>query len=110
MLCLRGADTELPLVAAATVAPLLGQRRGDGYDMVRPPTRLVIAVDQDQDWNTPAKIERKRSAIIAAIRRVVSAQGASLSDDDLDTFVIVKPWPAKCSSSRTSTTTNSPRR
>jgi len=96
VLCMRGADTELPLVAAATVAPLLGQRRGDSYDMIRPPTRLVIAVDQDQGWDSPAKVERKRANILNAIRKVIAAQGATVSDEDLETFVIVKQWPGKC--------------
>jgi hypothetical protein len=93
---MRGADSELPLVAAATVAPVLGQRRGDRYDMIRPPTRLVIAVDEDQGWNSPAKVERKRDNILNAIRKVIAAQGATVSDDDLQTFVIVKQWPGKC--------------
>jgi hypothetical protein len=96
VLCMRGADTELPLVAAATVVPLLGQRRGDSYDMIRPPTRLVVAVDQDQGWDTPAKVERKRANILNAIRKVIAAQGATVSDEDLETFVIVKQWPGKC--------------
>jgi hypothetical protein len=96
VLCMRGADSELPLVAAATVAPLLGQRRGDSYDMIRPPTRLVIAVDQDQGWDSPEKIDRKRAQILRAIRKVIAAQGATVSDEDLETFVIVKQWPGKC--------------
>src|SRR5262249_46789978 len=96
VLCMRGADTELPLVAAATVAPLLGQRRGDSYDMIRPPTRLVIAVAQDQRWDSPAKVERKRVNILNAIRKVIAAQGATVSDEDLETSVIVKQWPGKC--------------
>jgi hypothetical protein len=96
VLCMRGADAELPLVAAATVAPLLGQRRGDSYDMIRPPTRLVIAVDQDQGWDSPAKVERKRANILNAIRKVIAAQGATVSDEDLETFLIVKQWPGKC--------------
>jgi hypothetical protein len=36
ILCLRGADKQLALVAAATVAPLLGERHADGWDMIRP--------------------------------------------------------------------------
>jgi hypothetical protein len=96
VLCMRGADRELPLLAAATVAPLLGQRHGETYDMIRPPTRLVIAVDQDQGWDTPAKINRKRANILTAIRKVIAAQGAKVSDEDLETFVIVKQWSARC--------------
>lgn len=96
VLCMRGADKELPLVAAATVAPLLGPRHGETYAMIRPPTRLVIAVDQDQGWDTTDKIDRKRLNILTAIREVIEAQGATVSDEDLGEFVIVKQWTARC--------------
>jgi hypothetical protein len=96
ILCMRGADKQLPLVAAVSVAPLLGQRRGDDYDMIRPPTRLMIAVDQDRNWDTDEKVARQRRNIIAEIEKVVAAQGATLSTEDLETLVVVHRWPGKC--------------
>jgi hypothetical protein len=96
ILCMRGADRDLALVAAAAAAPLLGQRRGDGYDMIRPPTRLVIAVDQDRKWDSEEKVTRERRKIIAEMERVVAAQGAQLSADDLETLIVVHRWPGKC--------------
>lgn len=96
VLCMRGADKQLALVAAATVAPLLGERHSDGYDMIRPPTRLVIAVDKDHRWDTDEKVANERRRIISEIEKVVAAQGASLSAEDLDTLVIVHRWPGRC--------------
>lgn len=96
ILCMRGADKQLPLVAAVSVAPLLGARRADWYDMIRPPTRLVIAVDEDRNWDTDAKVEKQRRNIIHEIKKVVAAQGATLSAEDLETLVVVHRWPGKC--------------
>jgi hypothetical protein len=97
LLCMRGADKQLPLVAAVAVAPLLGERRGDTYDMIRPPTRLMITVDRDHNWDTEAKVARQRRNIIAEINAVVAAQGgASLSADDLETLAVVRQWRGKC--------------
>lgn len=96
ILCMRGADKDLSLVAAVSVAPLLGERRGDSYDMIRPPTRLMIAVDPDDKWNTDAKVETQRRKIIREIEKVVAAQGASLAAEDLETLVEVRTWPHRC--------------
>jgi len=96
ILCIRGADKQLPLVAAATVAPLLGERRAEGYEMIRPPTRLVIAVDRDHRWNTDARVARERRKIFDEIKKVIAAQGGRVSPGDLDTLVEVHRWPARC--------------
>jgi hypothetical protein len=96
ILCMRGADKQLALVAAVTVAPLLGERRDDTYDMIRPPTRLVITVDHDKQWATDAKVSTQRSLIIQEIEKVVAAQGAALSAEDLDMLVVVHRWPGRC--------------
>ncbi len=90
ILCMRGADKDLSLVAAAMVAPVLGQRHCDTYDMIRPPTRLMIAVDQDRGWDSPENVARKRNNILTAIRKVIAAQGAVVSAEDLETVRV--PW------------------
>ena len=86
----------LPLVAALAIAPLLGERRHDGYDMVRPPTRLLLVVDPDAHWSTDAKVETQRRKIMTEIQKVVAVQGDPLSVDDLDSLVVVRRWPASC--------------
>lgn len=98
VLCMRGAakHKQLPLVAAATAAPIVGQRRRDSYDMIRPPTRLLIAIDRDQPWDTPEKIQQRRKLILDEIRKVLAAQGAIVRDEDLEELVLVRQWHAKC--------------
>jgi hypothetical protein len=96
ILCMRGADKDLSLVAAVSVAPLLGGRRGDSYDMIRPPTRLMIAVDPDDNWNTDTKVAKQRRNIIREIEKVVTAQGASVDAEDLETLVEVRVWRDRC--------------
>jgi hypothetical protein len=96
ILCIRGSDKQLSLVAAVSVAPLLGERRHDGYDMVRPPTRLMIVADRDAHWSTEAKVTTQRRKILAEIRKVVAAQGATLSEADLESLVVVHRWPGRC--------------
>jgi hypothetical protein len=96
ILCIRGADKQLALVAAATIAPLVGQRHDDGYDLIRPPTRLLIAVDHDPKWASDEQVARQRRNIIDEVKKVVVAQGAALSDDDLETLVHVRQWPGRC--------------
>lgn len=96
ILCMRGADNELALVAAATAAPLLGARIGDTYDLIRPPTRLLVAVDQDLNWDTASKVEKRRATMVNAIRKVLAAQGVPAHVDDLNELVHVRTWPARC--------------
>lgn len=96
ILCMRGGDRDLTLVAAATVAPILGERRSDGYDMIRPPTRLVIAVDRDAGWDTDAKVASRRNLILREVQKVVEAQGAEPSPEDLASLVEIERWPARC--------------
>lgn len=98
VLCMRGAakHKQLPLVAAATAAPIVGQRRRDSYEMIRPPTRLLIVIDRDQPWDTPQKVQQRRTLILDEIRKVVAAQGAVVRDEDLEELVLVRQWHAKC--------------
>jgi hypothetical protein len=96
ILTMPGAGRDLTLLAAATIAPIVGERHDDVYEMVRPPTRLLIAVDPDEGWQTAEDVARQRRRIIAEVEKVVSAQGAALSPEDVDSLVVVHRWPASC--------------
>lgn len=96
VICMRGSDRNLALVAAATVAPILGERRDESYDLVRPPTRLVIAVDRGARWSTDAEVEAQRRKILDEIEKVVVAQGAAVKRASLDDFVHVRQWQSTC--------------
>lgn len=96
ILCMRGADAKLALVAAATIAPLVGERRHDGYDLIRPPTRLLIAVDHDRKWATEEKVAKQRENIIDEVKKVLAAQGVALSPENLELLVLVRQWSGRC--------------
>lgn len=96
LLCMRGANKDLTLVAAVTAAPILGQRHGDAYEMIRPPTHLVVAVDQDQGWDAPEKVAMERDKIVDAITKVITAQGGDIPRSELDGLVVIRTWDAKC--------------
>ena len=96
VVCMRSADRQLPLLAAATAAPILGERRGDAFDMIRPPTRLVIAIDPDDLWDTDRKIAKQKRLIVEEIAKVTRAQGAIIDADELDRFVEVYTWDERC--------------
>lgn len=92
VVCMRSADRQLALLAAATVAPILGDRREGSFEMIRPPTHLVIAVDPDDRWDTDAKIKRQKQLVIDEIVKVVAAQSAALDPDVLDQLVEIHTW------------------
>jgi hypothetical protein len=56
ILCMRTDSRDLTMTVALNVAPILGQRLGDGYAMVRPPTAIIVASDPGQRWSTPQKV------------------------------------------------------
>jgi hypothetical protein len=97
IMCLRGANKDLALLAAASIAPLLGQRRNDDtFDLIRPPTRLLIALDQDEPWDTEAQVAKQLRKITSEVQKVVKAQGGLLAPEELDYLVQIRQWPARC--------------
>ena len=92
VLVLGGVTHDLTKLAAFAAAPLLGDRSGDDWEMIRPPTRLVIAVDPDQGFRTEDQVRRQRRIILDEIAAVVRAQGADPDRDDLASLVQIRTW------------------
>jgi hypothetical protein len=93
---LGGVNRNLTLFSAFTVAPLVGQRHGADYDLIRPLTRLVLAVDPDKGYATAEQVASRRREILAAIREVVATQNATVHEADLEELVHIDTWPAPC--------------
>ena len=93
---MNGVDKKLHLLATASVAPLLGQRRSDGYELVRPPCHLIVAVDPEGQYRTEKQTERMRKALVATISEVVRAQGPDADLQRLDSFVQIRRWSEHC--------------
>lgn len=88
----RGVDKNLQLLAAATVAPIVGERHQDVYDLLRPPCYLLAVVDAEGKYQTPPQVERERGRIVNAIVEVVRAQRDDADLDHLDSLVEIRAW------------------
>ena len=99
LLKLGGADRDLEKVAALAAAPLVGGEIGgpDGWWLIKPPTRLLIAVDPEGQFATPAKVARTRGKIIREIQAVLQAQGVTNArTSEIDELVTIRTWSQRC--------------
>jgi hypothetical protein len=99
VLKLGGVDRDLEKVAALAAAPLVGTRSHDGryWNLIKPPTRLLVAVDPEGKYfGSPQRIEKTRKAILDEIRAVLAAQGAEGADADLEETIEIHTWSASC--------------
>jgi hypothetical protein len=80
LLMLGGVDKNPVMVAAFAAAPLVGERAPSAQPawlMIKPPTRLLIAVDPEGTLFAPDKIEQTRRKMLDEIRAVLRAQGVA---------------------------------
>jgi hypothetical protein len=96
VISMGGIHKDLNLIAAFAATPFVGEKLGDSYLLTRPPTHLMITVDPDEGFRTPDDVVKKRSAILGIIRHVLTAQGVSVLDDDLNQLVQIKTWKKSC--------------
>jgi hypothetical protein len=100
ILKLGGVDVGLQKVAAVTAAPLVGGAIGgpEGRFLIKPPTRLLVAVDPEgRQFGDPGKVARTRSKIIREIKDVLRAQGVTDADpNEIDELVKIRTWSASC--------------
>lgn len=95
LVCARGSH-KLTLLAAAVAGPLIGERRGDAYELIRTPTQLVISTDPDKGWETQEQIAKQRRELMRNLRLVAESQGASVDPMDLEHLVHIHVWSAGC--------------
>ena len=93
---LGGVNRNLTLFSAFAVAPLVGARHGNEYDLVRPFTRLLLAVDPDSGYASNEEVEQRRREILNAIEEVVSTQNVRLDPNDIEEMVHIDTWDAPC--------------
>ncbi|MGW3959124.1 hypothetical protein ACWED2_04830 [Amycolatopsis sp. NPDC005003] len=96
LLRLDGVDRDLQKVAALAAAPLIGGQRLQGsWDLLKPPTCLMVAVDPEGKWS-PDRAAKTREDIVDEIRSVLRAQGAKTTEEELGLLVEVRTWSASC--------------
>jgi hypothetical protein len=99
LLKLGSVDRDLEKVAALAAAPLVGGEIGEpgGWWLIKPPTRLLVAVDPEGQFGTPAKVARTRDKIIQEIEAVLRAQGVTNPKaSEIDELVAIRTWSASC--------------
>jgi hypothetical protein len=98
LLKLGTVSRDLTKVAAVTAAPLVSQKVLENeWSLIKPYTRLLIAVDPDEPLNTPANVERERIKILNEIKDVLKAQGVERpKPEELKQLVEIRTWNAPC--------------
>lgn len=93
---MRGTKTGLTKLVALAAGPLIDRPEGENWLLLKPPTRVVVAVDPDDPFDTDEKIEREREKMINEIAAVIRAQGVEPERDDLDSLIRIETWSQSC--------------
>jgi hypothetical protein len=93
---LGGVDKDLQKVAALAATPLVSKKIDDRHwDLLKPPTCLMIAVDPEGKF-APRRIDNTRKGILDEIKSVLSAQEARTTDKELGELLHIQTWSASC--------------
>lgn len=100
LLKMGSVDRDLQKVAALAAAPLVARRLPghDAWQLHKPPTTLIVAVDPEgRHFGTPEKVKKTRDGLITQIEDVLQMQGVTGVDrSDLDLLVSVHTWKERC--------------
>jgi hypothetical protein len=102
MLKLGGVDKDLEKVAALAAAPLVGEKLDipgrECWRLIKPPTRLLVAVDPEgRQFRTAQRVAETRKRIINEIKAVLKAQGVdNANPSEIDELVEIRTWPESC--------------
>lgn len=98
LLKLGGTNHDLTKVAAVTAAPLVGGKvLPNEWKLIKPYTRLFVAVDPDRPFTTPERVAEEKAKILNEIRDVLKAQGVTRpKPEELDELVEIRTWDAPC--------------
>lgn len=99
LLNLGTANRDLVKVAALATAPLVsGKVPGtNGWNLIKPYSRLFVAVDPDSPFTTPERVAKERDKILSEIKDVLKAQGVEHPNPaELDYLVEIRTWNAPC--------------
>lgn len=93
---MRGIRSDLTKLAAFASAPMIDRNQADAWLVIKPPTRLMVVIDPDPPFDTPANVEAERQKIVEEITAVVRAQGVDPMRDDIDSLVTTTTWTERC--------------
>lgn len=93
---LRGIKERIVKIGAFAAAPLVGELHENYYTLIRPLTKLLVAVDPDPPYDTPEQVEARRTEVLGEIKLVLAVQGAEADPDDLQNLVEIRTWSESC--------------
>ena len=99
LLKLGAANRDLVKLAALAAAPLVSEKvpGTDAWTLIKPYTRLLVAVDPDPPFTTAERVARERAKILDEIKDVLKTQGVERPNPaELDHLVEIRTWDAPC--------------
>jgi hypothetical protein len=99
LLKLGGTSHDLAKLGALAAAPLVSEKipGTNAWKVIKPYTRLFVAIDPDAPFTSPEAVEQERTKILNEIKDVLRAQGVERPDPaELDHLVELQTWNASC--------------
>jgi hypothetical protein len=93
---MRGSKAGLTKLVGFAAGPLIEKRQGEHWLLVKPPTRVFVAVDPDPPFDTQVNIDNERRKIIEEIVAVIRAQGVDPERRQLESLVRIETWTHSC--------------
>ena len=88
-----GIDRRLDLFVRREIAPRLGEPHGDFVWLIRPPTRMLLAVDAERKYKTAPQREREREKLVTRIYDSLEPQYRSPSSrKEVDLLIEIATW------------------
>ena len=90
---MRGIDRRLDLFVQREIAPRLGESHGNFVFLLRPPTRMLLAVDPEGKYKTEPQRELQRTKLVDRIYQGLPPQYQSpTSRKEVDLLVEIASW------------------
>lgn len=93
---MRGTKAGLTKLVAFAAGPLIDRPQGDDWLLMKPPTRVLVAVDPDDPFDSDEKIEKVRTNMIDEVVAVIRAQGVEPERHELDSLIRIETWSQSC--------------
>jgi hypothetical protein len=92
---LHGTRRDLTLLADELARPLAGAPAcGNWLTLRQPPTRLLVAVDPEEKYATPALCAEQRRKLVDRVDQTLRFGGVAVDRADLEALVEVRTWDA----------------
>jgi hypothetical protein len=90
---MRGIDRRLDLFVRREIAPRLGEPHGNFVWLIRPPTRMLLAVDAEKKYKTARQRDLEREKLVTRIYDSLEPQYQSESSRrEVDLLIEIATW------------------